>query len=132
MTHCILAHSSMAFAMNDRFRQPDITITAALANNMVFYDKNTQCSVIQMHNRSLDKSMPLDTLPTVSMSLATWAKLYPDSKDWFRDISWLDVFYLKMLSRADVIVPKSPVLVYPLQTGRDERLGMKRTIRDTK
>ncbi len=132
MTHCILAHSSMAFAMNDRFNQPDITITAALANNMVFYDKNTQCSVIQMHNRSLDKSMPLDTLPTVSMSLATWAKLYPDSKVWFREISWRDVFYLKMLARADVIDPKSPVIVYPLQNGLDERLGMKSNVMGVK
>lgn len=125
MTHCILAHSSMAFAMNDRFKQPDITITAALANNMVFYDRNTQCSVIQMHNRSLDRSMPLETLPTVSMRLATWAGLYPDSKVWFRDISWRDVFYLKMLARADVIDPCSPVIVYPLQNGLDERLPMK-------
>ncbi|KUO55652.1 MAG: hypothetical protein APF78_06105 [Sphingomonadales bacterium BRH_c3] len=125
MTHCILAHSSMAFAMNDRFNQPDITITAALANNMVFYDKNTQCSVIQMHNRSLDKSMPLNTLPTVSMSLATWTSLYPDSKVWYRDISWRDIFYLKMLARADVIDPKSPVMVYPLQNGLDQRLPMK-------
>jgi hypothetical protein len=132
MTHCILAHSSMAFAMNDRFKQPDITITAALANNMVFYDKNTQCSVIQMHNRSLDKSMPLDTLPTVSMSLATWAKLYPDSKVWYRDISWRDVFYLKMLARADVIDPKSPVIVYPLQNGLDERLSMKSNVMGVK
>lgn len=132
MTHCILAHSSMAFAMNDRFNQPDITITAALANNMVFYDKNSQCSVIQMHNRSLDKSMPLDTLPTVSISLATWAKLYPDSKVWFREISWRDVFYLKMLARADVIDPKSPVIVYPLQNGLDERLGMKSNVMGVK
>ena len=132
MTHCILAHSSMAFAMDDRFNQPDITITAALANNMVFYDKNTQCSVIQMHNRSLDKSMPLTTLPTVTMSLAAWAKLYPDSKVWYRDISWRDVFYLKMLARADVIDPKSSVIVYPLQNGLDERLGMKSNVMGVK
>lgn len=132
MTHCILAHSSMAFAMNDQFNQPDITITAALANNMVFYDKKSQCSVIQMHNRSLDKSLPLDTLPTVSMSLATWARLYPDSKVWFREISWRDVFYLKMLARADVIDPKSPVIVYPLQNALDERLGMKSNVMGVK
>ena len=132
MTHCILAHSSMAFAMDDRFNQPDITITAALANNMVFYDKTSQCSVIQMHNQSLDRSMPLTTLPTVAMSLQSWAKLYPDSKVWYRDISWRDVFYLKMLARADVIDPESPVMVYPLQNGLDPRLSMKSNVMGVK
>lgn len=132
MTHCILAHSSMAYAMDDAFSQPDITITAALANNMVFYDRSTQCSVIQMHNRSLDKTMPLTTLPTVTMSLGSWSRLYPDSKVWFRDISWRDVFYLKMLARADVIDPKSPVMVYPLQNGLDDRLPMKSNVMGVK
>lgn len=132
MTHCILAHSSMAYALDDAFNQPDITITAALANNMVFYDKSTQCSVIQMHNGSLDTTMPLKTLPTVTMSLASWSALYPESQVWFREISWRDIFYLKILARADVIDPKSPVMVYPLQNGLDERLPMKSNVMGVK
>lgn len=128
MTHCILAHSSMAYALKDRFRQPDITITAALANNMVFYDKSNQCSVIQLHNQSLDGSLPLDTIPTIALSLEAWNRLYPDSKVWFREIAWRDIFYLKLLARADVIDPKSPVMVYPLQHEKDERLGLKEQV----
>ncbi len=125
MTHCILAHSSMAYAMEGQFKQPDIMITAALANNMVFYEKSNQCSVIQLHNRSRGGELPLRTLPTVAVSLATWKKLYPDSRVWHRNIEWRDIFYLKLLARADVIDPKSPVMVYPLQHGLDERLPMK-------
>ena len=125
MTHCILANSSMSYRMNDRFSQPDITITAALANNMVFYDKSSQCSVIQLHNGSLDKSMPLKTVPTIVCRLGTWKQLYPDAPVWHRDREWRDVFYLKLLARADVIDPASPVMVYPLQNKTDTRLPLK-------
>jgi len=125
MSHCILAHSSMAYAMQDRFNQPDITITAALANNLVFYDKANQCTVIQLHNASRDRQLPLKTVPTVTCSLATWQRLYPNSPVWYRNREWRDVFYLKLLARADVIDPNSPVMVYPLQNALDERLPMK-------
>lgn len=125
MSHCILAHSSMSYAMADRFKAPDITITAALANNMVFYDKSNQCSVIQLHNGSHSANLPLKTLPTLAMSLGTWARLYPETKIWYRNVEWRDLFYLKLLARADVIDPKSPVVVYPLQHGGDNRLPLK-------
>jgi len=42
-----------------------------------------------------------------------------------RPVEWRDVFYLKLLARADVIDPNSPVMVYPLQNPLDERLSMK-------
>ncbi|GAB4121854.1 MAG: hypothetical protein Kow00104_05480 [Rhodothalassiaceae bacterium] len=128
MTHCILAHSSMAYALEDRFRMPEITITAALANNMVFYDKSNQCSVIQLHNRSLDGSLPLKTMPTIALSLGAFAKLYPEARVWYREIAWRDIFYLKLLARADVIDPQSPVMVYPLQNPKDERLSLKEQV----
>lgn len=125
MTHCILAHSSMSYAMQGNFDKPDITITAALANNMVFYEKSNRCSVVQIHNRLEGKNDPLPTLPTVMTSLATWRKLYPQSPVWMRPIEWRDIFYLKVLARADVIDSKSPVMVYPLQHELDKRLPMK-------
>jgi hypothetical protein len=125
MTHCILAHSSMSYAMEGNFEKPDITITAALANNMVFYEKSNRCSVVQIHNRLEGRNDPLATLPTVATSLGTWKKLYPDSPVWMRPIEWRDIFYLKVLARADVIDPASPVMVYPLQHELDKRLPMK-------
>jgi len=128
MTHCILAHSSMAYALEGKFANPDISITAALSNNMVFYEKTNQCSVIQMHNQSRDGALPLRTVPTVACSLAAWKALYPQSKVWMRNIEWRDIFYLKLLARADVIDPKSPVMVYPLQHPQDNRLGMKSNV----
>jgi len=128
MTHCILSHSSMAYAMTDRFRDPDIVITAALANNMVFFEKRNQCSVVQLHNASRDQSLPLATMPTVACSLGTWKTLYPHSQVWLRSREWRDVFYLKLLARADVIDPASPVMVYPLQHPADERLPLKEQV----
>lgn len=125
MTHCILAHSSMSYAMEGNFAKPDITITAALANNMVFYEKSNRCSVVQIHNRLEGRSDPLPTLPTVMTSLDTWQRLYPNSPVWTRPIEWRDIFYLKVLARADVIDPQSPVMVYPLQHELDTRLPMK-------
>lgn len=125
MSHCILAHSSMSYAMDEKLRQPDITVTSALANNLVFYEKNNQCSIIQMQNRSRDGRLALKTIPTVTVSLGTWKKLYPESRVWVRSLEWRDVFYLKLLSRADVIDPASDVVVYPLQNPKDERLPMK-------
>ena len=125
MTHCILAHSSMSYALEGNFSNPDITITAALANNMVFYEKNSRCSVVQMHNRLEGRNDPLTTVPTVMTSLKTWKNLYPDSPVWTRPVEWRDVFYLKLLARADVIDPSSPVMVYPLQHQLDDRLPMK-------
>jgi len=125
MTHCILAHSSMSYALEGNFEKPDITITAALANNMVFYEKSSRCSVVQIHNRFEGRNDPLSTVPTVMTSLATWKKLYPDSRVWMRPKEWRDTFYLKMLARADVIDPSSPVMVYPLQHELDQRLPMK-------
>ena len=125
MTHCILAHSSMSYALEGNFSNPDITITAALSNNMVFYEKNSRCSVVQMHNRLEGRNDPLSTVPTVMTSLKTWKNLYPDSPVWMRPVEWRDVFYLKLLARADVIDPSSPVMVYPLQHKLDERLPMK-------
>ena len=125
MTHCILAHSSMSYALEGNFSNPDITITAALSNNMVFYEKNSRCSVVQMHNRLEGRNDPLSTVPTVMTSLKTWKNLYPDSPVWMRPVEWRDVFYLKLLARADVIDPSSPVMVYPLQHPLDERLPMK-------
>ena len=125
MTHCILAHSSMSYALEGNFAKPEITITAALANNMVFYEKTSRCSVVQIHNRLEGRNDPLSTVPTVMTSLRTWAELYPDSPVWMRPHAWRDTFYLKILARADVIDPSSPVMVYPLQHDLDERLPMK-------
>ena len=125
MTHCILAHSSMSYALEGNFQKPEITITAALANNMVFYEKSNRCSVVQIHNRLEGRNDPLSTVPTVMTSLRTWQRLYPDSPVWTRPKEWRDTFYLKMLARADVIDPSSPVMVYPLQHELDKRLPMK-------
>jgi hypothetical protein len=125
MTHCILAHSSMSYALEGNFRNPDITITAALANNMVFYEKSSRCSVVQIHNRLEGTNEPLKTVPTIMTSLASWKKYYPDSPVWMRSMTWRDTFYLTLLARADVIDPASSVMVYPLQHERDERLSMK-------
>jgi len=125
MTHCILAHSSMSYALEGSFQNPDITITAALANNMVFYDKSNRCSVVQIHNRLEGSNDPLSLVSTLMTSLKTWQTLYPDSPVWMRPVEWRDMFYLKLLARADVIDPGSPVIVYPLQHELDERLPMK-------
>ena len=125
MTHCILAHSSMSYALTGNFEKPDITITAALANNMVFYEKTSRCSVVQINNRLEGRNDPLSTVPTVMTSLRTWQRLYPDSTVWMRPKEWRDTFYLKILARADVIDPASPVMVYPLQHELDKRLPMK-------
>jgi len=125
MTHCILAHSSMSYALEGNFSNPDITITAALANNMVFYEKSSRCSVVQIHNRLEGRNDPLSTVPTIMTSLGSWKKHYPDSPVWLRPIAWRDIFYLKLLARADVIDPASPVMVYPLQHELDSRLPLK-------
>ncbi len=125
MTHCILAHSSMAFALEDKLAAPDITITSALANNLVFYEKKTKCSIIQAHNGSLEGGLPLRMVPTIAVSLKTWKAAYPESKIWYRNKEWRDEFYLKLLARADVIDPNSSVMVYPLKHELDNRLPMK-------
>ncbi len=125
MTHCILAHSSMSYALEGNFSNPDITITAALANNMVFYEKSNRCSAVQIHNRFEGRNDPLSTVPTVMTSLKTWKNIYPDSPVWMRRVGWRDIFYLKLLARADVIDPSSPVIVYPMQHPLDQRLPMK-------
>lgn len=125
MTHCILAHSSMSYALEGDFSDPDISISAVLANNMVFYDKSNRCSVIQIENQARGEGMVLKTVSTVTVRLATWESLYPASRVWVRPREWRDIFYLKMLARADVIDPASPVMVYALQNPLDERLPMK-------
>ena len=125
MSHCILAHSSIAYALDEDSRDPDLAITAAIANNLVFYEARKGCSVIQMHNRSRRGDWRLETLPTYSVSLKRWAELFPDSPIWYRDPEWRDQFYLKLLARADVIDPQSPTIVYPLQHPVDRRLPMK-------
>jgi hypothetical protein len=125
MSHCILAHSSMSYAIDGSFSNPDITITAALANNMVFYEKRSRCSVVQIHNRLEGTNDPLSTVSTIMTSLGSWKKHYSQSPVWVRPISWRDTFYLKLLARAQVIDPASPIIVYPLQHERDRRLPMK-------
>ncbi len=125
MTHCILSHSSMSYEMTGEFKQPDIIITAAMANNMVFYERSSKCAMTQMHNRLKNADFPLKLLSTISVSLKTWQSLYPDTKVWLRAKTWRDTFYLTLLARADVIDPESPVLVYPLQHKLDESLAMK-------
>lgn len=128
MTHCILSHSSMAYENSGAFNQPEIMITAAIANNMVFYDRKNRCSITQLHNASADGSLSLKTLPTIMMSLTSWALLYPQSSVWIRPKTWRDIFYLKVLSRAEVIDPASPVLIYPLMNGTDDRLSLKQLV----
>jgi len=125
MTHCILAHSSMSYACEGNLQDPDITITAALANNMVFYEKSNRCSVVQIHNRLEGRNEPLSTVPTVMTSLGSWKRIYPESPVWTRPIAWRDIFYLKLLARADVIDPASPVMIYPLQHELNKRLPIK-------
>jgi len=125
MTHCILAHSSMSYALEGDFSNPDISISAVIANNMVFYEKSRGCSVIQIQNKARDEGLALQTVTTLSVRLATWQSLYPQSSVWVRASEWRDFFYLKLLARADVIDPASPVKVYALQNPPDERLPMK-------
>jgi len=125
MTHCILAHSSMSYALEGSFSAPDISISAVLANNMVFYDKTSRCSVIQIENKTRGENMALQTVSTVTLKISTWQSLYPESRVWVRPREWRDIFYLRLLSRADVIDPASPVKVYALQNPQDDRLSMK-------
>jgi hypothetical protein len=125
MSHCILAHSSMSYAMRGGFRDPDILVVAVIANNMVFYDKKSQCAVIQIQNRPREGSLALDPLGTVAVKLQTWRKLYPSSVVWSRPKEWRDTFYLKLLARADVISPTSPVMIYPTERDVDQRLPLK-------
>jgi len=125
MTHCILAHSSMSYALEGDFSNPEISISAVIANNMVFYDKSRGCSVIQIQNKARDEGLVLQTVSTVAVQLASWQQLYPQSGVWVRASEWRDFFYLKLLARADVIDPASPVKVYALQNPPDERLPMK-------
>ncbi len=125
MSHCILAHSSMAYPARGGFSKPDILVVAVQANNMVFYEKNKRCAVIQIQNRSRQGEIDLEMLPTVSVKLKTWHSLYPESHVWVRNKSWRDVFYLQLLARADVIDPASPVMIYPTVRTLDDRLPMK-------
>jgi len=124
-SHCILAHSSMAYELSGDFTEPEICISSALANNLVFYEKNRHWSVQQIYNSTRDGNNHLQTLPTVMTSLGRWQQLYPESKIWVRQTEWRDTFYLKLLARASVIDPQSPDLVYPLQHEVDTRLPLK-------
>lgn len=125
MSHCILSHSSMAYAINEKFSPERIFISSVLANNLVFYDRANGCSVTQIRNRPLGTGQSFDCLPTVMTSLGSWKKLHPDSRVWVRAREWRDVFYLKLLARASVIDPRSPDLVYPLARPVDHRLPLK-------
>ena len=125
MSHCILSHISMSYATRGDFKQPDILVVAVKANNMVFYEKNKRCAVVQIQNRSQQGEINLETLSTVSVKLKTWQTLYPKSRIWIREKAWRDVFYLKLLSRADVIDPESPVMIYPTIRALDSRAPMK-------
>ncbi len=62
-------------------------------------------------------------LCAVVVRLSTWKSLYPESKVWVRPKEWRDFFYLKLLSRADVIDPASPVMFYALQQDILVRMG---------
>lgn len=125
MSHCILAHSSMSYAMRGNFSDPDILVVAVIANNLVFYEKNSRCAVIQIHNRAREGGLDLEPLDTVAVSLKTWQSLYPESPVWLRRKEWRDTFYLKLLARADIIDPESPVMIYPTEQEVDRRLPMK-------
>lgn len=125
MTHCILSHSSMAYEIDDEFSASRIYVTSVLANNLVFYDKTNNCTVLQIQDRARDDSYRLKTLPTVHSSLANWKRFYPESKVWYRPKDWRDTFYLKLLARASIIDQASPDLVYPLEQAPDDRLPLK-------
>jgi len=125
VTHCILAHSSMAYPMTGNFSDPDIQVTAVLANNMVFYEKASRCSVTQIQNRPHSGGEEMPTSSTLMMSLKTWKHLYPNSQVWVREREWRDTFYLNLLARTSVIDPDSPDKVYPLEHPLDTRLPMK-------
>lgn len=138
MTHCILSNSSMSYEIDSQFRPDNVCVAAAIANNLVFYDRNSHCSIQQIYNGSLDKLRRLNCLPTVTTSLASWKSLYPESKVWNRPKEWRDTFYLNLLSRASAVDPNSPDLVYPLERAPDPRLPLKACVmgiqigRDTK
>ena len=125
MSHCILSHSSMAYELDDEFSASRIYVTSVLANNLVFYDKTNNCTVLQIQNRARDDSYRLKTLPTLHTSLANWKRFYPESRVWYRPKEWRDTFYLRLLARASVIDQASPDLVYPLEREPDERLPLK-------
>ncbi|MDP3072925.1 MAG: DUF3179 domain-containing (seleno)protein [Opitutaceae bacterium] len=125
MSHCILANSSMAYALDPDAPPPHISISSVLANNLIYYDHGTKNTVQQVYNCSLDGRDRLTSLPTVTTTLAAWQTLYPESKVWVRPREWRDTFYLKLLARASVIDQQSPDLVYPLQRPADPRLPLK-------
>ncbi|MFQ5526130.1 MAG: DUF3179 domain-containing (seleno)protein [Thermoanaerobaculia bacterium] len=125
MTHCILSHSSMAYELDEQFSASRIYVSSVLANNLVFYDKTNNCTVLQIKDRARDGRYELTTLPTLHCSLASWRRFYPESEVWYRPREWRDTFYLKLLARASVIDQASPDLVYPLERDPDERLPLK-------
>ena len=125
MTHCILSHSSMAYAAEGDFNRPEFSVAAALANNLVIYDQKNACAISQIQNQGRDGRLVMDTLPTVTTTLKAWKALYPNSRVWARSATWRDAFFLSVLSRADVINPLSDYLIYPLQRPRDDRLPLK-------
>lgn len=125
VTHCVLSHSSMAYELTGEFSPERIYISSVLANNLVFYDATSHCSVLQVRNASVDGTRPLAPLPTVMTTLGAWRRLYAESKVWVRPREWRDVFYLKLLARASIIDQASPDLVYPLERPADSRLPLK-------
>ncbi len=125
MTHCILSHSSMGYAAEGSFHQPEFSVAAALANNLVIYDRKNDCAISQIQSRSRDDNLTPVALPTVATSLKSWQALYPETTVWIRPFTWRDTFFLKALSRGDIINPASSKLLYPLQRPRDTRLGLK-------
>jgi hypothetical protein len=115
----------MAYETKGDFASPDLQVVAVIANNMVFYDKKKECAVIQIQNQSRQGALQLETLSTVAASLGTWLELYPESTVWIREKEWRDTFYLKLLSRADVIDPASSAMIYSTEHELDDRLPMK-------
>lgn len=128
MSHCILANSSMAYAVEPGTPPPRISISSVIANNLVFYDHDRHNTVQQIYNCAIDGRDRLPVLSTVTTSLAAWRSLYPDSRVWVRPLEWRDAFYLKFLARGSVIDPSSPDLVYPLQRPADPRLPLKSSV----
>jgi len=124
-THCVLSHSSAAYEVDETFAADQIYISSVLANNLVFYDRGSHCSILQIENQSTDGRRQLKRLPTVMTSLGAWRQRYPDSPVWVREAEWRDTFYLKLLARASVVDPASQDLVYPLEAPPDTRLALK-------
>lgn len=134
LTWCGLSHLGLGFKTRlpaEGMASCNLKVMTQLENNLVMFDAETGEPIQQIYGELRNSGRPLDRVPTVMMTLGTFAELYPDGRVFYAPITnpWDGLTRAMMFDATEQNYDRSnPDFAFPTLKHFDERAPRKEQV----